>query len=247
MVLAGNGPEGQHSSTMKNSSTQKWGPQTRSVHAGEPNRHGVGAPVGPNICRTSTFTFSSTEEMKLWAEGKSQAYIYTRYGNPTLTVAQEKIAALEGAEAAVVTASGMAAISCALLGTLKAGDELISTAQLYGGSYRLMRDIFPDLGIKVHHVETDLAGLEEKLSSKTKVLYVETPTNPMLRLVDLHKAVAFAKKHKLVSIIDNTFATPILQNPISMGYDMVVHSATKALAGHSDIIAGAVAEIGRAH
>ena len=105
------------------------------------------APVGTNICRTSTFTFSSTEEMKLWAEGKSKAYIYTRYGNPTLTVAQEKIAALEGAEAAVVTASGMAAISCALLGTLKAGDELISTAQLYGGSYRLMRDIFPDMGI----------------------------------------------------------------------------------------------------
>ena len=179
--------------------------------------------------------------MKLWAEGKSKAYIYTRYGNPTLTVAQEKIAALEGAEAAVVTASGMAAISCALLGALKAGDELISTAQLYGGSYRLMRDIFPDMGITVHHVETDLAGMEEKLSPKTKVLYVETPTNPMLRLVDLHKAMAFAKKHKLISIIDNTFATPILQNPIAMGYDMVVHSATKALAGHSDIIAGAVA------
>jgi cystathionine beta-lyase/cystathionine gamma-synthase len=97
------------------------------------------------------------------------------------------------------------------------------------------------MGITVHHVETDLAGMEEKLSSKTKVLYVETPTNPMLRLVDLHKAVSFAQRHKLVSIIDNTFATPILQNPISMGYDMVVHSATKALAGHSDIIAGAVA------
>jgi methionine-gamma-lyase len=201
----------------------------------------VGAPVGTEICRSSTFTFSSTAEMKLWAEGKSKAYIYTRYGNPTLTVAQGKIAALEGAEAAVVTASGMAAISSALLSALKAGDELISTAQLYGGSYRLMRDIFPNMGITVHHVETDLAGLEEKLSPKTKVLYVETPTNPMLRLVDLHKAIVFAKKHKLISIIDNTFATPILQNPIAMGYDMVVHSATKALAGHTDIIAGAVA------
>ena len=238
MVLAGNDAKANNSSTMKNSSTQKWGPQTRSVHAGELNKHGVGAPVGTEICRSSTFTFSSTEEMKLWAEGKSKAYIYTRYGNPTLTVAQEKIAALEGAEAAVVTASGMAAISCALLSALKAGDELISTAQLYGGSYRLMRDIFPGMGITVHHVETDLAGLEEKLSSKTKVLYVETPTNPMLRLVDLHKAVAFAKKHKLISIIDNTFATPVLQQPIKLGYDMVVHSATKALAGHSDVIAG---------
>jgi methionine-gamma-lyase len=179
--------------------------------------------------------------MRLWAEGKSSAYIYTRYGNPTLATAQEKIAALEGAEAAVVTASGMAAISSALLAALKAGDELISTAQLYGGSYRLMRDLFPNMGIKVNHVETDLAGLEEKLTSKTKVLYVETPTNPTLRLVDLQKAVVFAKKHRLISIMDNTFATPVLQNPIAMGFDMVVHSATKALAGHSDIIAGAAA------
>jgi methionine-gamma-lyase len=241
MALAGTAVKTNNSWIMKTTGTQKWGPQTRSVHAGEPNKHGVGAAVGTEICRSSTFTFSSTEEMKLWAEGKSKAYIYTRYGNPTLAVAQGKIAALEGAEAAVVTASGMAAISCALLSALKAGDELISTAQLYGGSYRLMRDIFPRMGIKVHHVETDLAAMEQKLSAKTKVLYVETPTNPMLRLVDLHKAIAFAKKHRLTSIIDNTFATPVLQNPIAMGYDLVVHSATKALAGHSDIIAGAVA------
>jgi methionine-gamma-lyase len=241
MVLAASAAKANNSCTMKTKGTKNWGPQTRSVHAGEPNRHGVGAPVGTDICRTSTFTFSSTGEMKLWAEGKSKAFIYTRYGNPTLAIAQGKIAALEGAEAAVVTASGMAAISCALLSALKAGDEIISTAQLYGGSYRLMRDLFPRMGIKVHHVETDLAGMDEKLSPQTKVLYVETPTNPMLRLVDLHKAIAFAKKHKLVSIIDNTFATPILQSPIAMGYDMVVHSATKALAGHSDIIAGAVA------
>ncbi|HXM95531.1 MAG TPA: aminotransferase class I/II-fold pyridoxal phosphate-dependent enzyme [Candidatus Dormibacteraeota bacterium] len=220
---------------------QELGPQTQSVHAGEPNRHGVGAPVGPNICRTSTFTFSSTREMKRWAEGKSKAYIYTRYGNPTLAVAQEKIAALERAEAAVVTASGMAAISCALLSALKAGDELISTAELYGGSYRLMRDIFPNMGIQVRHVGSNLEGLEEALTVRTKVLYVETPTNPTLRLVDLQKAVTFAKKNKLVSIIDNTFATPLLQRPIAMGYDMVVHSATKALAGHSDVIAGAAA------
>ena len=231
---------------MKNKTSSKRGahdagPQTKAIHYGEPQRHGVGASVGTDICRTSTFTFSSTEEMKRWAEGKSKAYIYTRYGNPTLTVVQEKIAALEGAEAAVVTASGMAAISSALLGVLKCGDELISTAQLYGGSYRLMRDVFPDMGIKVHHVETDLAGIEELVTPRTKCLYVESPTNPTLRLVDLHKAVAFAKKHKLVSVIDNTFATPVLQNPIAMGFDIVVHSATKALAGHSDLIAGAAA------
>jgi cystathionine beta-lyase len=104
-----------------------------------------------------------------------------------------------------------------------------------------MRDVFPNMGIIVRQVGTDLAGIEALVTPRTKVLYVETPTNPTLRLVDIHKAVAFAKKHKLVSIIDNTFATPVLQNPIALGYDMVVHSATKALAGHSDIIAGAAA------
>ena len=225
----------------KKKTAQKWGPQTEAIHAGEPLRHGVGVGVGGDICRTSTFTFSSTAEMKLWAEGKSKAYIYTRYGNPTLSVVEKKIAALEGAEAAVVTASGMAAISSALLGALKHGDELISTAQIYGGSYRLMRDLFPDMGIKVRHVETSLEGIEDLVTPRTKVLYVETPTNPTLRLVDLHKAIAFAKKHRLVSIMDNTFASPVLQNPLALGFDMVAHSATKYLAGHSDLIAGAVA------
>lgn len=219
-------------------SSRTLGVQTLAIHAGEPNKHGVGASVGPDISRTSTFTFPSTEEMKLWAEGKSTAYIYTRYGNPTLSVAEGKIAALEGAEAAVVTASGMAAISAALLGALKQGDEVISTAQTYGGTYRLMRDEFPDWGIVVRRAETSLEGIESLVSSKTKVLYVETPTNPTLRLVDLRKAIAFAKKHNLVSIIDNTFATPLLQKPIELGFDMVVHSATKYLSGHSDVIAG---------
>jgi methionine-gamma-lyase len=214
------------------------GPQTTAIHAGEPPRHRVNGPIVTEIIRSSTFTFSSSEEMKRWAEGKNKAYIYTRYGNPTLSVAEKKIAALEGAEAAVVTSSGMAAISSSLLAALKAGDELISTAQLYGGTYRLMRDVFPNMGITVRHVGTDLAGIENLVTPRTKVLYVETPTNPTLRLVDIHKAIAFAKKHNLISIMDNTFATPILQNPIALGYDMVVHSATKALAGHSDIIAG---------
>jgi methionine-gamma-lyase len=245
LVLARSESTAKMMNTMKNKSTRKLGPQTQAIHGGEPNRRGVNGPIVTEIIRSSTFTFSSTEEMKLWAEGKNKAYIYTRYGNPTLTVAQKKIAALEGAEAAIVTSSGMAAISSSLLAALKVGDEVISTAQLYGGSYRLMRDIFPNMGIKVHQVGTDLAGMESLVNSRTKVLYVETPTNPTLRLVDIHKAVAFGKKHKLVSIIDNTFATPVLQNPIALGYDMVVHSATKALAGHSDIIAGV--SVGNAH
>src|SRR5205807_7820416 len=164
---------------------QPRGARTLAIHAGEPRKHGVGAAVGTEICRTSTFTFSSTAEMKLWGEGKSDAYIYTRYGNPTLTVAEQKIAALEGAEAAVVTASGMAAISSALLGALQQGDEVISTAQLYGGTYRLMRDLFPGMGITVRQVATSLEGIETLATPHTKVLYVETPTNPTLRLVNL--------------------------------------------------------------
>jgi methionine-gamma-lyase len=241
---------GQNGATMKKTTTKKTasrstgntlGAQTLAIHAGEGVRHGVGGPVSAPIWRTSTFTFSSTAEMKRWAEGKSKAYIYTRYGNPSLAIVQQKIAAMEGAEAAVVTASGMAAISHALLSALKFGDELISTAQVYGGTYRLMRDVFPDMGITVRQAGTDLAGIETLVSPRTKVLYVETPTNPTVRLVDLRKAIAFAKKHRLVAIIDNTFATPVLQRPIPMGFDMVVHSATKGLAGHSDVIAGVVA------
>jgi methionine-gamma-lyase len=216
------------------------GDATLAIHVGEDKFH-KGACVGVEIARTANFTFASTEEMKRWAEGKSPAYIYTRYGNPTLTIAEKKIAALEGAEDAVVAASGMAAISSALLSVLKAGDEVIATRQVYGGTYRMMRDVFPRMGIVVRHVETDLAGIERLVNPRTKALYIETPTNPTLRLVDLHKAVAFAKEWDLISLIDNTFASPVLQKPIEMGFDLVLHSATKYLAGHSDVIAGAAA------
>jgi len=139
--------------------------------------------------------------------GQEQSLHLYALRQSTLSVAEKKIAALEGAEAAVVTSSGMAAISSALLAALKDGDELISTAEVYGGSYRLMRDVSPNMGITVRHVATDLAGIENLVTPRSKVLYVETPTNPTLRLVDIQKAVAFAKKHKLISIIDNTFAT----------------------------------------
>src|ERR1700729_3053774 len=187
---------------------------TIAIHAGE-DKFRVSSPVGTSISRTANFTFANTEELKLWAEGKRPAYIYTRYGNPTLSVAEAKIAALEGAEAAIVTRA------------------------LYGGTYRLMRDVFPRMGIVVRHVETDLAGIERLVNPRTKVLYIETPTNPTLRLVDLQKAIAFAKEWDLISLIDNTFASPVLQKPLALGFDLVLHSATKYLAGHSDVIAGA--------
>ena len=188
---------------MTQKTVRQWGDATRAIHSGE-DKHGVGAPVATPIARTSTFTFSSTAEMKRWAEGKSKAYIYTRYGNPTLTVVETRLAQLEAGEAAIVTASGMAAISSTLLSVLKTGDEIIATRQLYGGSYRLMRDVFSRLGIRVHHVETDLKGVEQHVAPRTRVLYIETPTNPTLRLVDLRKAVELARRHKLLSIIDNT-------------------------------------------
>jgi cystathionine beta-lyase/cystathionine gamma-synthase len=224
----------------KRAKTKAWGAATAAIHAGEERFH-VDSPVGVSIARTANFTFKSTEEMKRWAEGKSSAYIYTRYGNPTLAIAEKKLAALEGAEDAIVTASGMAAISSTLLSLLKAGDEVIATRQVYGGSYRLFRDVFPRFGIGVRYVGSNLEGIERMVSPLTKVLYVETPTNPTLQLVDLRKAAAFAKEWGLVSVVDNTFASPVLQRPIELGFNMVVHSATKFLAGHSDVIAGAAA------
>jgi methionine-gamma-lyase len=224
----------------KTKKTRRLADATIAIHAGQEKFQQSG-PVGTAISRTSSFTFSSSEEMKRWAEGKSSAYMYSRYANPTLAVAEEKVARLEGAEAAVVTASGMAAISSALLSVLKAGDEVIATRALYGGSYRLMRDIFPRMGIVVRHVDTDLTGIERLVNPRTKALYIETPTNPTLHLVDARKAAAFAKEWDLISLIDNTFASPVLQKPIEFGFDLVMHSATKYLAGHSDVVAGVVA------
>ncbi len=215
------------------------GSATLAIHAGE-NHHGVNGPVAPPIVYSSTFTFSSTAEMKRWAEGRSKAYIYTRYGNPTLAVAEAKLAALEGGEAAVVTASGMAAISSALLSVLRSGDEVIATRALYGGAYRLLRDLFPRFGITVKHVDANLDGADALVTPRARALYVETPTNPTLQMVDLRRAVSLAKRHKLVSLVDNTFASPVLQRPLELGFDLVMHSATKYLAGHSDVVAGAV-------
>jgi cystathionine beta-lyase/cystathionine gamma-synthase len=218
----------------------RWAGATRAIHSGEP-RHGLNAPVTTPIVRTSNFNFASTEELKRFAEGKSKAYLYTRYGNPTLAVAEAKIADLENGEAGLVTASGMAAISSALLAVLNSGDEAIATRQLYGGSYRLFRDTLPSLGIRTHFVDADLAGVDALVNANTRALYVESPTNPILRLVDLKKAIGLARKHKLVSLIDSTFGSPVLQNPLDLGFDLVLHSATKYLGGHSDIVAGAVA------
>ncbi|MFB3154050.1 MAG: PLP-dependent aspartate aminotransferase family protein [Candidatus Acidiferrales bacterium] len=224
----------------KSRTDRQAGIATRAVHVGE-SRHGVGGPVVSPVVQSATFTFASVEEMKRWAEGRSKADIYTRYGNPTLRVAEAKLAALEEGEAGLVTASGMAAISSTLLTFVGAGEEIIATRRLYGGTYRLMRDLLPRFGIKVHFVESDLRGVEARVTPRTRLLYTETPTNPTLGIVDLRKAAALARRLGLVSAVDNTFATPVLQRPLTLGFDVVCHSATKYLGGHSDVIAGAVA------
>jgi methionine-gamma-lyase len=226
-------------SRQRHAKNPPWGDATLAIHAGEakPGRNG---PVAPAIERSSNFVFADTAEMKRWAEGKSKAYIYTRYGNPTLAIAETKLAALEGAEAAIVTASGMAAISSALLAVLQSGDELIATRQVYGGSYRLLRDLLPSFGITVRFVDPNLDGVDGLVNERTRALYIETPTNPTLQVADLRKAAAVGQRHDIVTMVDNTFATPVLQKPIGMGFDMVVHSATKYLGGHSDLIAGVV-------
>jgi len=218
----------------------KFGPATRAVHAGE-EAHGINGPVLTPITQSATFMFADVAEMKRWAEGRSKADIYTRYGNPTLRVAEEKLAILEGAEAALVTASGMAAISQTILTFAGAGEEIIASRRLYGGTYRLMRDTLPYLGIKVQFVDGELNEVARLVNEKTRILYTESPTNPTLQIVDLRKAAKLARRFKLVSIADNTFATPVFQNPLSFGCDLVVHSATKYLGGHSDVIAGMVA------
>jgi methionine-gamma-lyase len=197
--------------------------------------------VAVPIVQSSTFTFESVAEMKRWAQGRSKADIYTRYGNPTLRVAEEKLAALEEGEAGLVTASGMAAIATTLLTFAGAGDEIIATRYLYGGTYRLLRDWLPRWGIKVKFIETDLGGFEQHATPRTKLFYTESPTNPTLGIVDLRRAVALAHRHGLLAVVDNTFATPVLQKPLTLGFDVVCHSATKYLGGHSDIIAGALA------
>jgi methionine-gamma-lyase len=222
----------------KSKKSKHWKDATLAIHAGE-EKHHLHASVATTVERTANFTFANSEEMKLWAEGNSAAYVYTRYANPTLAVAEKKLAVLEGGEAAVVTASGSAAISSTLFSLLRAGDEVIATRQLYGGTYRFFRDILPRYGIGVHYVDSDLSGIKNLVGPRTKLLYTETPTNPTLRLVDLGRAVDFAEEWGLISVIDNTFATPILQKPLAIGFNLVVHSATKYLAGHSDVIAGA--------
>ncbi len=210
---------------------------TLSVHAGEEEKI-LGAVAHP-IFQTATFVFKNTKEIEKFYKGHKNLYMYTRYGNPTLRAAERKIAALEGGEDAVLFSSGMAAITSSILTFCSAGDEIIATRNLYGGTAHFFSDFLPRLGIKVHYVKTENVSEAKKLvNRKTKVIYIESPTNPNLKIVDIRRTVRIAQKYKLLSMIDSTFATPVNQRPLDLGMDLSLHSGTKYLGGHADIIAG---------
>nr|WKN39462.1 cystathionine gamma-synthase [Tunicatimonas sp. TK19036] len=204
---------------------------TKVIHAGIEPDPTTGAIMTP-IYQTSTYVQASP--------GDHKGYEYARTQNPTRTALENNLAALENGSHARCFASGMAAID-AVIKLLKPGDEVISTNDLYGGSYRIFTKIFANYGIKFHFVPmNDLERVKEKISDKTRLFWVETPTNPMMNVVDIKAIADLAKEQGAWTVVDNTFATPYLQNPLDLGADMVLHSITKYLGGHSDTVMGAV-------
>jgi cystathionine beta-lyase len=186
----------------------------------------------PPIYQTSTYAQSSP--------GKHKGFEYSRTHNPTRTALQNSFASLENANYGVAFASGLAAID-AIIKLLKPGDEVISTNDLYGGTYRLFTKIFSVYGIKFHFIGMhDLNSIEKLINKNTRLIWTETPTNPMLNISDISGLSCISKKHKILLAVDNTFATPYLQRPLDLGADIVVHSATKYLGGHSDVVLGAI-------
>ncbi len=214
------------------------GLSTRSVHAGDRSMRYEGA-INTPIFQSSTFAFP-TDDPRTWeGEVPEGTYIYSRYSNPTLRAVEDKLASLEGGEAALAFSSGMGAISATLLSFLQNGDRMVAMQDIYGGTYALLKNEMPRLGVEVEFVPgTSVQELCAALNGRTKVLYLESPTNPLLKLIDVRETCRMAREKGCKVIIDNTFATPILQRPLSMGVDLVLHSATKYLNGHSDVIAG---------
>jgi cystathionine gamma-lyase len=202
---------------------------TKAIHAGMEPDPTTGAIMTP-IYQTSTYVQA--------APGDHKGYEYARSKNPTRTVLQNNIAALENAKYGICFSSGMGAIDT-VIKLLQPGDEVISTGDLYGGSYRLFTKIFAPLGIKFKFVDmVNLTEVENAISVNTKLIWAETPTNPMMRIIDIAALSAISKKHTILLAVDNTFASPYLQNPMDLGADIVMHSATKYINGHSDVVMG---------
>lgn len=205
---------------------------TKAIHGGQQNVDPAYGSVMPPIYQTSTYSQDTP--------GGHKGFEYSRSGNPTRAALERSLASIENGSYGLAFGSGLAAID-AVLKLLKPGDEVISTNDLYGGSYRLFTSIFEGFGIKFHFIGMQNAeNIENHVTHKTKLIWVETPTNPMMNIIDIKAAATIAKKHDILLAVDNTFATPYLQQPLELGADIVMHSATKYLGGHSDVVMGAL-------
>ena len=218
---------------------------SRAIHGRK--LHAFQGPLSTPIYQTSTYRFATSADAVRYANGDPSVYVYTRYHNPTVHDTEEKLALMNGAEEAALFSSGMAAITTAILAVTRAGEEIISTPAIYGGTYRWMRDDLPNRRVSVRWIVPDrLQDIPRLVTPRTSVVYIETPTNPTLAIVDIREAVrqtrlaARAAGRKILVMVDNTFATILNQDPFALGADVVVESATKYLGGHSDLLAGVV-------
>ncbi len=219
--------------------TTNKGFDTKLVHSGDFEDR-FGSAVTP-IYQTSTFAFKNADHGAALFAGKEKGFIYTRIGNPTIEALENKLADLENGIGGVVFASGMGAVSALYAALLKSGDHMISSAAVYGPSRSLMETFFKDFGVESSFVDTsNPENIKKAIQANTKLLYIETPTNPTISLTDLKKASEIAHEYGILVAVDNTFSSPYLQKPLDFGVDIVLHSLTKFINGHADIVGGAL-------
>ncbi|HEY7289158.1 MAG TPA: aminotransferase class I/II-fold pyridoxal phosphate-dependent enzyme [Vicinamibacterales bacterium] len=216
------------------------GPATELIHTGETGC-GVAVPLTTPIYETTTFVFENAEEVVAYNEGRSSKYLYSRYTNPTVVSAEQKIAALDRAEAALLFSSGQGATTTILMAHTKAGDEVVCSAAIYGGTLHLLEDVLKRFGVTPRFVSLEqLANPDSLFSDRTRVVWFESPINPTLRCVDVHGIARACRERGVLSVIDNTFASPVNQQPLALGVDLAMQSVTKYLNGHSDVTGGCV-------
>ena len=214
--------------------------ETNVIHAGRIDDKQFGSLATP-LYQTSTFIFDNAEQGGERFAGVKDGYIYTRLGNPTTRQLEQRVAAMEEMDDAAATATGMAAVSAALITNLQAGDHVIASKAVYGCSFALMNHLLKKFAIEVTFVDmSEPNNIKKAIKKNSKLIFLETPINPNLVVLDLSKICAIAKANNLLSIVDNTFLTPVLQQPAKFGADIVVHSATKYLNGHGDVVAGII-------
>lgn len=213
---------------------------TLAVHAGEAPCPLTGAVDTP-IYQSTTFAAADSDDMAALYAGEKPGYMYTRYGNPTVHALEQKVAALEGGEAAQAFATGMAAVSSAILGYVKAGDHVVAARSLYGAAYNFLNRKLPAMDASTTFVQSTRAeDFEAAIRPNTRLIYFESPSNPILEILDIAAIAQIARKHNIACVMDNTFASPFLQQPLKLGITAVVHSATKYLCGHGDAMGGIV-------